>query len=141
MDRGAATNKMQKALRSTEANNLFHAVCSVLDVPSGIYETRFPYSAGRLIAEAIARDITSGDTAGLRTLQKCVEAAHLLRQHATKARQIRDALIDQANNLQRIPTWQEVRDRCEGTGYPCLEDSNFRKDIKAAGLNWLIGKP
>lgn len=139
LDRGPATNKLQGQLRSTEANNLFQAVRYVLNFPSRIFDTGHPNSPGREIAETVMRDIVSGDASGIRILEKCIEAAHL-REEQTKADRILDALVAEANRLQRIPTWQEVRDQCEKSGYPYLDDSNFRKDIKMAGLNWLIVK-
>jgi len=142
LDRGKASNKMQGAtLRSTEANNLFMAVRHVRNFPESIFKMESEYAAGRTILEAVKRDIISGDPSGLKIIQKCIEAAVLREEEETKADRIVDALGNVANRIGAIPTWLDVRDECEIKGYPMLNEDNFRKDIEAAGLKWLIATP
>ena len=142
LDRGKASNKMQgSTLRSTEANNLFMAVRHVRNFPESIFKMESEYAAGRMILEAVKRDIISGDPSGLKIIQKCIEAAVLREEEETKADRIVDALGNVANRIGAIPTWLDVRDECEIKGYPMLNEDNFRKDIEAAGLKWLIATP
>lgn len=142
LDRGKASNKMQGTmLRSTEANNLFMAVRHVRNFPESIFKMESEYAAGRMILEAVKRDIISGDPSGIKIIQKCIEAAVLREEEETKADRIVDALGNVANRIGGMPTWRDVRDECESKGYPMLNEGNFRKDIEAAGLKWLIATP
>ncbi len=142
LDRGKASNKMQgSTLRSSEANNLFMAVRHVRHFPESIFNMESEYMAGRMILEAVKRDIISGDPSGIKIIQKCIEAAVLREEEETKADRIVAALGNVANRIGGIPTWRDLRDECESKGYPTLNDDNFRKDIEAAGLKWLIVTP
>jgi hypothetical protein len=128
-------------LRGREANNLFMAVRHVRLFPESIFKMESEYTAGRMILEAVKRDIISGDPSGIKIIQKCIEAAVLREEEETKADRIVDALGNVANRIGGIPTWRDLREECESKGYPTLNEDNFRKDIEAAGLKWLIATP
>lgn len=142
---GPATNKLQGINKTRAGNNLFYAVQAVRRTPSAIHEVGYDdFSPGKIIRDAIAEAITSGDKTNLALLGRCIDASILREVNNTNAEILIDAMREEANRRGRIPLRKELHlayDRKMG-GSPNAkrtysDPGNFSKLLNASGLGWV----
>jgi hypothetical protein len=139
LERGRVTQRLQGIYNTTKGRNLFYAVRHLRQFPEAIHEPGHDqYSPGRMIRDAVMRDIKSGGGYNLDLIAKAAAAAADLDAQETKGQVLIDMLGRLANRLGRIPTKAEIqcaviRDkRIVGN-----DEGNFSKDLDRAGIGWL----
>jgi hypothetical protein len=141
LERGPATQRLQGVYRTMKGRWMFAAIRLLRDHPEAIHDPGHDeYSPGRMVREAILRDISSGAPHNLDLIAKCIEAVADLHRQETKGCVIVDLLGRTASKLGRIPTKAEIQDAAlsdERIATAAADEGNFSKDLDRVGLGWL----
>ncbi len=139
LDRGRATQRLQGIYNTRQGRNLFYAVKHLRHFPEDIHDPGFDeYSPGRMVRDAVMRDIQTGGGHNLDLIAKVVAAVLDREAQETKAEVLIDMLRQLANKFGRIPTKAELQNALIKEGNVVANDEgNFSKDLDRAGLGWL----
>lgn len=133
---GKVSNKLQGIIDTREGDWLFHTVQHIRQFPEAISDLS-TNGAGRIIHDALLKDILGGRTFYTPMIAKIIEAVELMQKEEAIAERIMTALIDVAIRLGKIPLKKEVLEEFEKSQKDATDADNFLKELRRCGLSWL----